>query len=559
VARSLSRSFLLLALGASIASATAAAGADSAAAVQDDPHAACAAPPSYVPADLLERPLPLRKGIGNSHEAVATKSPEAAAYFDQGLNYLESYVWIEAARSFHQALRLDPAMAMAHVGLSRVFSGLDNPEGARRAFEKAKALASGASEHERRLIDIREKQLAAMEEIENPAKLLAYRKSIDDALTADFDSPQLWLLRGNAEEANATGRGQRGTSGSIAFYERALGLAPDYASAHHFLVHSYETVGRIDQALEHGEAYARLSPAIPHAAHMWGHDLRRVGRIDEAIVQFRKADALERAYYEAEGIDPSFDWHHGHNLDLLATCYEHKGQMRLAEKTMRDATALAPVDAYRAFNMRELPSFLIHQARYAEALEAARALTRTAYPQSRTVGHALAGQALIGLGRLDEAATALEAARHELEAVPIVTPGTVPRRSSVEPWVESLRGELLLRTGKGVEGRAILKDVQRAFRSIPGPDAWSQGLFRLESIARSAVAAGDWDLAEFTAGQMLEHDAAYAGSHYTMALVLRHKGDRAAADRELQAARRFWRDADSDLPELSRTAVPAAP
>jgi hypothetical protein len=97
VARSLSRSFLLLALGASIASATAAAGADSAAAVQDDPHAACAAPPSYVPADLLERPLPLRKGIGNSHEAVTTKSPEAAAYFDQGLNYLESYVWIEAA------------------------------------------------------------------------------------------------------------------------------------------------------------------------------------------------------------------------------------------------------------------------------------------------------------------------------------------------------------------------------------------------------------------------------------------------------------------------------
>jgi Tfp pilus assembly protein PilF len=495
--------------------------------------------------------VPLRSGIGNSRETVTTKSKEAGAYYDQGLNYLESYVWIEAGRSFHQALRLDPALAMAHVGLSRVYSGLDNPDAARRAFDKARAPGPGVSERERRLIDIRGKQLDAMDDIEDAGKLLAYRKAIDDALPFDLDNPQLWLLRGNAEEPNATGRGQRGTSGSVAFYERALKLAPDYASAHHFLVHAYETIGRIDLALAHGEAYARLAPAIPHAAHMWGHDLRRVGRIDDAIVQFKKTDALERAYYEAERIDPSFDWHHGHNLDLLATCYEHKGQMRQAEKTMREATALAPVDAYRAFNMREFPSFLIHRARYAEALEAARALARTPYPQSRTVGQALAGQALIGLGRLDEAAAALEAARLELEAVPRITPGIVPRRSAVEPWVESLRGELLLRTGKGAEGRAILQDVQRAFRSIPGPDAWSQALFRLESIARSAVAAGDWELAEYTAGQMLDHDAAYGGSHFAMALVLRHNGDAAASDRELQAARRFWRDADPDLPELN--------
>ena len=68
-----------------------------------DPHAACSMPPSYVPAQLLERPLRLRQGIGNSHQIVTTSSTEAQAFYDQGLNYLESYVWIEAARSFHQA------------------------------------------------------------------------------------------------------------------------------------------------------------------------------------------------------------------------------------------------------------------------------------------------------------------------------------------------------------------------------------------------------------------------------------------------------------------------
>jgi len=518
---------------------------------QEDPHAACAAPPGYVPASLLERAAPLRDGVGNSRESVTTASKQAQAFYDQGLNYLESYVWIEAARSFHQALRLDPGLAMANVGLSRVHSGLDDPEGARRFFEKAQALAMGAGDRERRRIEIRGKQLEAMEDLADSGRFLAYKKSLDDALAADLEDPQLWLLRGNAEEANASGRGQRGGAGSVAFYERVLKLVPDHASAHHYLVHSYETLGRIDQALEHGEAFARLAPAIPHAAHMWGHDLRRVGRVDEAIVQFLKADTLERAYYKAEKIDPALDWHHGHNLGLLASCYVHQGKMRLAEKTMREAAALGAVDAYRAFGARELPGFLIQRARYREALKAARAMTRSPYAPARTAGHSLAGQALIGLGRVGEAERELEAAEDELEMVPRVTSGIQPRRSTVEPWVEVLRGEILLRVGRKEEGDALLKEVARAMRAVPGPDAWTQTLFQLETLARSARESGDWELARHTALEMLDHDPAYGGSHFALALVLRHEKDEGGARREFEQARLAWRDADPDLPELA--------
>ena len=519
---------------------------------QDDPHAACVMPPSYVPAELLERPVPLRRGTGNSRETVSTGSREAAAFYEQGLNYLESYVWIEASRSFHQALRLDAKLGMAYLGLSYVHSGLENPEAARRYFDKAKTFAAAMSERERRRVMIREAQLAALEDIKDTARFLAYKKTIDDALARDFEDPHLWVLRGNAEEGNASGRGQRGTSSSIAFYQAVLRLVPDHATAHHYLVHSYETIGRIDKALEHGEAYARLAPSIPHASHMWGHDLRRVGRVDDAIGQFLKTDALERAYYAAEKIDPDLDWHHGHNLDLLASCYEHKGQMKLAEKTLRESAALKSVSVYRAFNMRELPNFLIHRGRYTEALQAARALTATAYPQSRSVGYSLAGQALLWLGRPDDARKELAAAARELETVPQVTLGIDPARSMVEPWVESLRGELLLRAGNKDEARVILRNVVRSLRAAPGPDAWSQALFRLESMARSAMEVGDWELAEFIAAQMLDHDGAYGGSHLAMALVLRHKGDTAAATRELEAAKRSWRDADPDLPELAK-------
>ncbi len=519
---------------------------------EEDPHAGCAAPPSYVPEDLLERQVTLREGVGNSRETVTTSDPQAQAFYNQGLNYLESYVWIEASRSFHQALRLDPKLAMAYLGLSRVASGLDNSEAAQSWFNKGKALMEGISDRERRRFDIRGKQLEAMQNLEDDKKFLAYKKSIDEALAADPDDPELWILRGNAEEGNASGRGQRGGASSVAFYERALQRVPDHATAHHYLVHSFETIGRMQEALEHGEAYAKLAPAIPHAAHMWAHDLRRVGRVDEAIAQFQKADALENAYYKAEKIDPAFDWHHGHNLDLLASCFEHKGQMKSAEKIFRESAGLGSVGAYPAFNKREMPGFLIHRGRYAEALEAAEKMTGSDFPQSRTAGHALAGEAYIDLGKVKEAEAELKAAQEELATVPVVTPGIVPRRATVEPLVEALQDEILMRTGKQSEGRSLLKEVQRKLRAMPGPDAWSQALFRLEVMARRARDAGDWKLAEYTAEQMLDHDAAYGGSHLAMALVLQKKGDAAGAAREFQAAMSGWRDADPDLAELKR-------
>jgi hypothetical protein len=122
-----------------------------------------------------------------------------------------------------------------------------------------------------------------------------------------------------------------------------------------------------------------------------------------------------------------------------------------------------------------------------------------------------------------------------------------------------LRGELLIREGTKPEGRRVLEGVARTLRAIPGPDAWSQALFRLEAMARLARDAGEWDLAAFMAGQMLEHDAAYGGSHLAQALAAEHRGDRAAAAHARSEAARYWRDADPDLPELAVVRASALP
>ena len=48
---------------------------------------------------------------------VTTESPECQEFFDQGLGYYYSYVWMEAARSFEMATKHDPNCAMAWWGL----------------------------------------------------------------------------------------------------------------------------------------------------------------------------------------------------------------------------------------------------------------------------------------------------------------------------------------------------------------------------------------------------------------------------------------------------------
>lgn len=66
---------------------------------QDPPPSAhCAAPPSGLPADVKERPIGLDPGAGTLRQKVTAASEEAQAFYDQGVAYLASYVWIDDLR-----------------------------------------------------------------------------------------------------------------------------------------------------------------------------------------------------------------------------------------------------------------------------------------------------------------------------------------------------------------------------------------------------------------------------------------------------------------------------
>ena len=137
-------------------------------------HAAHAVP--SIPQALLERPVTLRTGVGAVHDDAGTKSPEAQRFYDQGLAYLHNYVWIEAARSFHQALRSDPNLALAHVGLSYAYIELNQPALATQIDRRGAGTEREGGDHIRRHVESRSLQMVAEDGPGDPTKLAAYRK-----------------------------------------------------------------------------------------------------------------------------------------------------------------------------------------------------------------------------------------------------------------------------------------------------------------------------------------------------------------------------------------------
>ena len=508
-------------------------------------HAAHVIP--TVPQSLLERAVPIRSGIGVVHDDAGTTSKEAQAFYDQGLAYLHSFVWIEAARSFHEALRHDPNLALAHVGLSYCYIELSKPAQAKQAIAAAQTLAAKASEHERRHIEARASQMAAEDAPRDASRLAAYRKSLDGAIAEFPDDVELLLKRGMAESPDPAERGQGSVLASVPFYERALKLSPNHVAARHYLAHAFENNGRMKEAVDAAASYASQAASVPHARHMHGHELRRTGRITEAIAQFEAADKLQRDYLAREKIAAELDWHHAHNLDLLAASYQYLGQMRKAEGLLKQAFALPSSLLVQVVNKRDYPAFLVGRNRLAEALAAAKTLSAHPHPVAQAAGHVEAGFALLAMNRFAEGANASNAALRALKAAPD------GQALAVIP-LEALQGEFRLRTAQRERGRQMMESAAQKWRALPGPDAWTQALFRLEALARSARQVGDWPLAARMAQLMLEHDPDYAGTHFALGLVAQHDGNVDTARREFALAAKAWAQADKDLAELKTIA-----
>ena len=464
----------------------------------------CADLAGIVSRELMQRPAALTPVPGHLHQKVSTGDADAQAYYDQGIAWLASYVWVEAARSLHEALRHDPELAMAHLMLAKAYAGAEAADDAREHLKRASELAAGEKvtpkEAKWIALGVMQSEAVAAGGKERAGKHEAYKKAIDDLIKMDPDDPFAWILRGNAEEPGAWGRGQVGGVGSIAFYEAALRRDPDNLAAHHFLVHSYENIGRHEEASEHGRIYADAAPGVPHAQHMYGHVLPRLGQWQEALKRFGEADRLEREYYKAEGIGAEEDWHHGHNLQLLGMVQLRLGNDAEAERLFKEAFELPQRSRQRGgTNLMAWPEFLMLRGRFDEAARIGRELQANDRPFDRFAGAVIASEALLAQGLVKESRDTrrrADKAYADIRRAVRGTPYESLTPSYLGPVVRMLDAQLALHGGKGSDGGKDLLKIADDLAGNPRFDAWGEGLFRLERAAAEAVRAGQPKVAE---------------------------------------------------------------
>ena len=154
---------------------------------------------------------------------ITTDSPQCQAYFDQGLGYFYSYVWMEAARSFETAAKYDPKCPMAWWGLSRALERWGKSK-QNDALKKASELKDRASFREQQLILARLQEKGMAPGVGGgDARKMAAVKTLDTLLAIHDDDEEGWYYR--AQLAGGAGLFGRQVS-SVPFYKALLQVNP---------------------------------------------------------------------------------------------------------------------------------------------------------------------------------------------------------------------------------------------------------------------------------------------------------------------------------------------
>lgn len=491
-------------------------------------------------------------------------SSEAGGLVNQGLGWLHSFEYPEAARAFAKAAEADPACGIAYWGVATSYYHPLWAPPTPAELEKAEAalaaarVAGARSERERAYIAAIETYYRDARTVSHKDRALAYSAAMEQLhrrYPQDREAAVLYALSliaaGMMDDDPAFAKER--SAGAI--LNQVLAQAPDHPGVAHYLIHNFDYPALADLALPAARRYAGIAPASPHAQHMPSHVFVRLGLWDEAIKSNLASEAASRAFAKAQGL-PDSSSERLHAMDYLVYAYLQQGQDARADGVLADLVAIQRVDPpvfTVAYAATAIPARLLLERRQwaeAAALELKDNVRQLApldtfrWAQAHThfaraIGAARSGNAPLASGEVAK----LEA----IEQAIVVPPGTYDWRAQVaiqrqvaEAWLayaegrkeESITlmraaaelddstekhpvtpgsllpareqlGELMLELGRPAEALVAFEaSLKRAPKRLAG----------LYGAARSAKLAGDSEKAGRYYAQLLEQTKGSDGS-----------------------------------------------
>ncbi len=508
-------------------------------------HLAVAADQS--PSPLIAQPrvsrLPLLTGLSPARYVpnlcvvryrISTLSPDCQAFFDQGLGYFYSYVWMEAARCFETALQYDPDCALAWWGLSRALEQWGKGD-ANAALKKADALRLRASHREQLLIQARmqEKGLAPGSGDEQARKRAAVT-TIDKLLALYDDDEEGWYYRAQLAGGSSF---FGGVLASVPFYKALIRINPLHPGANHELLHFYEGFHRPALGWMYAEKYIESSPGIPHAFHMQAHLATRLGRWDKTSNRSAHAIELERAYHKLMGVKPSEDHQFSHHLQTLLVSLTHDGRFTEALAIEKEAKA--------AGFKQEVPWFRLHLAM--RTWDEARALAEGLRRSDKSTASYLSAVLYLKRGQPARALPEIEVLQH------VLSQHRDDRQAESRLW--ETQGLYMCQTGDVDVGLKLLRRVAERSKDDYGHHAWGNGSYFMEAWGLAALRAGREPMAEEALLEALAHDPGSVRAALGLQVLCEHQGRTEEAVRYAALARRCWSRADAGRLESELAAL----
>ena len=289
----------------------------------------------------------LMSGYGDLHHPVSTTNPEAQKFFDQGLRLIYAFNHEEAARSFEQAAKLDPKMAMAYWGIAEAVgpnyndpADPDRFKQAHNAIQKAGELEANASPSEKTYIAAMAIRFPADPNADHRLSAERYRNAMGDLVKQfpdDLDAATLFAEAGMNLHPwglwHPDGTPEGGTEEIISALESVLRRDPNHMGAIHYYIHAVEASPNPERALAAANRLAALAPAAGHLVHMPGHVYIRTGDFEAAVKTNQLAAAADRAYLQSSGSQGMYGaMYYSHNLHFIAACAGMNGNYAEAHK-----------------------------------------------------------------------------------------------------------------------------------------------------------------------------------------------------------------------------------
>lgn len=516
-----------------------------------------------------ERRAPLLEGLGDHRHPVATRSPLAQRYFDQGLILAYGFNHAEAARSFREAARIDPECAMCWWGVALVLGPNINaamePENnaeAWQAVQRALELSEDGDPRERAYIEALATRYAEQPPEDRSHLDLAFAEAMGKVVHRfpdDLDAATLY-----AEALMDTmpwdywqedGSPKPATREVLAQLDRVIEGDPRHPGALHLYLHAVEEV-HPEWGEDEADRLAGLVPGAGHLVHMPSHIYIRVGRYEDAAEANRKAIAADDAYVtqcHAQGLYPVGYMPHNHHFLWAAATFQ--GDSETALEAARHTAHHVDRDLLRAPGYGTLQHYLVTPiytlarfGRWDEILAYPRPEEDLLYPEG--VWRYARALALIRKNRPEEAQRELTRLR-QIAADPALDDVTLwginGTSDLLEIAAEVVAGELAAARGntdEAVRSLEVALDLESTLL-YDEPPAWHQSVRQV--LGAVLLEAGRTEEAERVYREDLAKFPNNGWSLHGLAEALETQGRTEEAAQVRERLRQAWRNADVTL------------